>query len=92
MPVHGIDFAGRQFVDGLGFDHYTMKFKHDPKLLMPWPAGENVSDEPKPTPGQKQTYVLEGLEAGSTVCLAIRSWDASHNRSPISNVVKVTVK
>jgi len=90
--AYQIKTGDRAFVETLGYDTFEMTFKHDPKRFMPWPAGANVSDEPKPTPGAKQTHTITGLKPGAAVYVALRSWDAADNRSAISNVVRVEVK
>ncbi len=53
-----------------------------------WWRAANCTGEPKPAaPGQKEKFTVSEVPKGA-VWFAIRSFDESQNRSPISNVVK----
>ena len=87
-----IKYSTKKLVESLEFDPETRTYRYEPTGHANWWAGENVLDEPKPAKyGETQNYTLKGLEPGKYYA-AIRSWDASNNRSSISNVVKVVVK
>ena len=56
-----------------------------------WWSAEHISTEPTPTPGQRQSLVVDTGSPG-TRYFALRSFDRASNRSKISNVVHVEVK
>lgn len=87
-----IKFSTKKLVESLEFDPDKRVYKYDPSEYANWWAGENVPDEPPPRkPGETQNYILRGLQPGHYY-FALRSWDASNNRSRISNLAEVEIK
>jgi hypothetical protein len=87
-----IKFSKRKLVESLQFDPDSRNYLYNPKEYENWWAGGNVPDEPLPgDPGLSQSYILKGLNPGRYY-FAIRTWDASDNRSPISNLAEVVIK
>ncbi len=87
-----IKYSKRKLVESLEFNPVTRTYKYNPPEYANWWAGKNVSNEPPPiVPGYRQLFVVHGLKPGSYY-FAIRSWDASNNRSLISNLAKVIIK
>lgn len=86
-----IKYSQKRLVESLEYDVEKKSYLYNPLEYANWWAGENISNEPSPgDPGTKQTMTINGLKPGRYY-FAIRSWDASHNRSGISNVVEVVV-
>jgi hypothetical protein len=51
-----------------------------------WWRAVNCQGEPAPSkPGSEERFVVTGLPSGETLHFAVRSFDQSQNRSPISN-------
>ncbi|MHC4917297.1 MAG: hypothetical protein ACYTGB_17605, partial [Planctomycetota bacterium] len=83
-------------------DAVRLQLKHAalPMVRRPWPdrvkthaawwAAENTAGEPAPKAG-RQSMTIEGVPAGKRH-FRIRSWDAAHNRSEMSNEVAVEVR
>ena len=87
-----IKYSTKKLVESLEFDPDTRTYRYEPADHANWWAGENVQDEPTPAKsGETQNYIIKGLKPGH-YSVAIRSWDASNNRSSISNLVKITVE
>jgi hypothetical protein len=87
-----IKFSNKKFVESLGFDPDKKVYEYDPQEYANWWAGENIPDEPNPgIAGSRQNYIVKGLKRGHYY-FAIRSWDASNNRSRISNLADIIIK
>jgi hypothetical protein len=69
---------------------YRIKYPQQKDSHANWWAGKNVKGEPAPKPGRQQMTV-EGLTAGKR-CFAIRSFDRTWSRSPISNTAVLEVR
>jgi hypothetical protein len=47
-----------------------------------------VRETPIPKPGgERETFVIEGLDAGSVYYIGLRAWDEAGNAGSLSNVV-----
>ena len=73
-------------------DEYRSHFKNGALDVTYWTWAKNVAGEPDPqTKGKKETMTLS-VPTGKTLHFGIRSYDTSHNRSPMSNATNVDVK
>jgi hypothetical protein len=87
-----IKFSTKKLVESLEFDPDKRIYKYNPAEYANWWAGENILDEINPgTSGTKQQHIIKNLKPGHHY-IAIRSWDASNNRSRISNLAEVEIK
>ncbi len=69
-----------------------LKFPEELEAKANWWASFQIHGEPKPSAaGTRESFVVEGISPG-TRFFAVRSWDGSRNRSPISNVARVEVR
>jgi hypothetical protein len=87
-----IKYSKKKLVESLGFNPDSRNYLYNPKEYKNWWAGKNLRGEPVPVEsGSRQQHVVKGLKPGHYY-FAIRSWDASNNRSPISNLAEVVIK
>ena len=87
-----IKYSTKKLVESLEYDPDKKNYKYNPTEFANWWAGENISDEPAPEiQGSKQSFTIKGLGTGHYY-FAIKSWDASDNRSQISNLAEVVIK
>ncbi len=73
-------------------DEYRKRFKDGKLQVEYWNTANNVLGEPEPGRAGKAERMTLKLEPGTTCHIAVRSFDDSRNRSPVSNVVSVEVK
>lgn len=65
---------------------YDIRYYNTAITVGNWDAAEEVAGEPSPRPGGSlETFVLNGLESGTTYYVAIKARDANYNWSGISN-------
>ncbi len=69
---------------------YRAHFKNGELDVRYWNRAKNVLGEPQPAAGGKTVKMVVTAEAGKCF-FAVRSFDDSHNRSAMSNVVEATV-
>lgn len=82
-----VKWADKPIKDFMEIDH-----RAEWRDIVYWNMARNVLDEPAPgAAGAAQTMTLD-LAAGQTLHVAVRSFDQSHNRSPLGNVVSVAVQ
>jgi len=87
-----IKYSRKRLVESLEFDPDARSYKYMPEGYANWWAGENIASEPVPAKaGGEQKTVIKGLKPGRYY-FAIRSWDRSNNRSPISNIAEVVIE
>jgi hypothetical protein len=79
-----VKYAGRPIKDYMDINH-----REEFRAVAYWNMAANVLGEPAPQSPGKAEKMTVALPAGKTIWLAVRSFDAEHNRSGISNVVKV---
>lgn len=73
-------------------EEYRKHFQNGVLTVAYWNIANNVLGEPIPgTPGKIEKMTLT-VPAGKTLYFGVRSFDDSHNRSDLSNVVEVEVK
>ncbi len=65
---------------------YDIRYHSSAITVGNWDAAEEVAGEPSPQPGGSlETYVLTGLNSGTTYYVAIKTRDANYNWSGVSN-------
>jgi hypothetical protein len=73
-------------------DEYRSHFRNGALDVTYWTSAKNVAGEPAPqAKGEKETMTIEA-PAGKTIHIGVRTFDDSHNRSPLGNIVSVEVR
>ena len=69
---------------------YEIRYSREPLNEDTWKAAKAASDSPKPSPqGEKEQFLLSGLQKNSMYYLGVKAIDAAGNVAPISNVVRI---
>jgi hypothetical protein len=76
-------------VDG---EHWRKNWKDGKVAVTYWNFAKNVVGEPAPQAAGKAEKFSVAVPAGKKLYISVRSFDDSHNRSKMSNVVEVETK
>lgn len=69
---------------------YEIRYSRDPLDEDSWKTAKAAPDSPKPSPqGEKEQFLLSGLQKNSLYHIGVKAIDAAGNISPISNIVRV---
>jgi len=69
---------------------YEIRYSREPLTEETWKTAKAAPDSPKPSPqGEKEQFLLSGLQKNSMYYIGVKALDAAGNTAPISNIVRV---